>query len=528
MSQNHRSRRDSLEEVIAAFQRMKVPDRPPDSEVLARLGNDHGHKGRPLSSSVSKRGSVTRVFLSSAAALILIFGVGLFALVLSSAAPIAVADVVKAAEKHKLVRYQQQTTDTGANAGARLESTVYADLTAARLRLESRFKDSDGEAILISVFDSVRHLETNCRDKTASLRPAPKDYQSFCCSLQEFEHHQGVTQAKDKLGDLAAVKYRFEEDNETSSLWVDAKTKLPIRMEQERTYPRPEITRTRFVWTDFEWDPDLPKGFRSLDEIFSTQPPEGYSVNDQTKPVGQKRRPEPLPQDVVEAWQKAGAKLGWMNTDEHARFHSRGKDEGQSGEVPSFRFDVWPGRIVAELPQPTQAFGLDLLNTQVSDADLKELGGFKSLQALILATTKITDAGLKELRGLKSLQILDLANTGVTDAGLKELVTLANLHVVFLGGTPLTDAGLRELARLKSLQIVYLNGTRVSDAGLKVVADMKSLQSLCLSGIGVTDEGMKELAGLKDLHVLYLGGTGVTDAGVAALRKALPMCNIQR
>jgi hypothetical protein len=277
--------RDSLEEVIEAFQRMKVPDRPPDAEVLVRLGNHHGDRRRPVSSSVSKQGNVTRRLLSSVAALVLIFGVGLFALVLNSAAPVAVADVVKAAKTHKLVRYrQQQTADAGANAGARLDSTVYADLTAARLRIQSRFKDADGEDILVNVFDSVRNLETYPRHKTACLRRTPKDYKSFCCSLQEFEHHRGVSEVKDKLRDLATVKYRFEEDNGTGTLWVDAKAKLPVRMEQELIHPAPEITRTRFVWTDFEWDPELPRGFESLDELFSTQPPEGYALIDQTRP----------------------------------------------------------------------------------------------------------------------------------------------------------------------------------------------------------------------------------------------------
>jgi hypothetical protein len=280
MSNNHRPRRDSLEEVIEAFQRMKVPDRPPDSEVLARLGNDHGDKVRPLSSSVSKWRYIRRVLLSSAAAVLLIFGVGLLALVLNSAVPIAVADVVKAAEMHKLVRYQQQQTT---NAGARLDSTVYADLTAARLRIETRFTDPDGEALLLSVFDSVHTLEINPRHSTACLRRTPKDYKSFCCSLQEFERHKGVIRVNDKLGNLATVKYRFEEDHDTSSLWVDAKTQLPVRMEQELTRLTPAITRTRFVWTDFEWDPDLPKGFGSLDEFFSTRPPEGYTLNDQTR-----------------------------------------------------------------------------------------------------------------------------------------------------------------------------------------------------------------------------------------------------
>jgi hypothetical protein len=284
MSEDHRPGRDSLEEAIEAFQRMKVPDRPPDAVVLARLGIYQGNKGRSVFTPASKRAYVTRLLLSSAAALFLVFGLGIFAFLLNSTAPMAVADVVKATEKHKLVRYKQrQTTDAKANASGQCDSTVYADLTAARLRSESRREDPDGEAILFSISDPARHLETNSRQRTAFLGRTPKGYRSFCCDLQEFEHHKDVTQVKDKLGDLATIKYRFEQNNETSFLWVDAKTKLPVRMEQELTHPTPDITHTRFVWTDFEWDPELPKGFRNLDELFSTRPPEGYTLNDQTK-----------------------------------------------------------------------------------------------------------------------------------------------------------------------------------------------------------------------------------------------------
>jgi hypothetical protein len=35
----------------------------------------------------------------------------------------------------------------------------------------------------------------------------------------------------------------------------------------------------KFLLTNFEWDPEL-KGFKNLDELFSTTPPEGYKVID--------------------------------------------------------------------------------------------------------------------------------------------------------------------------------------------------------------------------------------------------------
>jgi hypothetical protein len=217
-----------------------------------------------------------RLLVSSAAALLLAGGLGF--LVLHGTAPPAVADVVKAARKHKLVRYKQQRTVSKEET----VSTYYADLTAPRLRSESRAKQPDGETVLVSVQDGARHLATDSRQKTARLGLTPKAFRSFCCSLEEFEQREGVSQARDRLGGLATVKYSFKDGNQAGSLWVDAKTRLPVRMEQVLTGPGADVVRDRCVWTDFEWDPELPRGFRNLDELFSTRPPEGYTLDDRT------------------------------------------------------------------------------------------------------------------------------------------------------------------------------------------------------------------------------------------------------
>jgi hypothetical protein len=189
---------------------------------------------------------------------------------------------------------------------------------------------------------------------------------------------------------------------------------------------------------------------------------------------------KPLPEKIVAAWQKAGAQVGWMRVDTFVRIRFRSEKEGVAGDLPAFRFSPSKAGVLARLPAPAAAFGLDLRGTDVTDAGLKELAGFKSLHALNLGGTDVTDAGLKELAGLQSLQTLSL------------------------GGTEVTDAGLKELAGLQSLQALSLLQTKVTDAGLK------------------------ELAGVKSLQRLSLGGTKVTDAGEKELRKALPTCTVHR
>src|SRR5262249_23814159 len=98
---------------------------------------------------------------------------------------------------------------------------------------------------------------------------------------------------------------------------------------------------------------------------------------------------------------------------------------------------------------------VDLYDTQITDAGLRELKELNSLQELDLGRTAVTDIGLKELKGLKSLQRLSLFNTKVTDAGLKELKELKGLQRLGLYNTKVTDMGVKELkAALPGLKII--------------------------------------------------------------------------
>ena len=49
---------------------------------------------------------------------------------------------------------------------------------------------------------------------------------------------------------------------------------------------------------------------------------------------------------------------------------------------------------------------------------------FNHLQLLNLVNTKITDAGLKELKEMKSLRRLSIRNTNVTNEGVADLQQL--------------------------------------------------------------------------------------------------------
>jgi internalin A len=135
--------------------------------------------------------------------------------------------------------------------------------------------------------------------------------------------------------------------------------------------------------------------------------------------------PQLAPPTIEKRWRDAGAEVGWMNPDS-PDFVPEPQTARPAGAIPAFRLSCKEG-VLARLPDPGTAFGLDLFISNVTDAGLKELAGLKNLRALNLGHTKVTGAGLQALTGLKDLQALDLQFTQASDAGLKGLAGLRSL-----------------------------------------------------------------------------------------------------
>src|ERR1017187_1790275 len=176
---------------------------------------------------------------------------------------------------------------------------------------------------------------------------------------------------------------------------------------------------------------------------------------------------------TVAAYEKLGAEYGgWVKTEYGFRFQA-GRDHAEKG-LPGFRFvNVFP----MELPEVAVPFGLDLFQSNVKDAGLKEVARHKNLVALSLYGTYVTDVGMKELAGLKNLAALQLA-AHVTPAGLKELAGLESIVSIDMSSLTATPAGLKELANFKSLASLGLRNTNMSAEALKELAGLESIVSI--------------------------------------------------
>ena len=203
------------------------------------------------------------------------------------------------------------------------------------------------------------------------------------------------------------------------------------------------------------------------------------------------------------------------------------------------------------LPALDAVFWVRLLNTQATDADLKNMRGLANLRVLWLNNTAVTDtgvahlkrltqleelnlhttqvgdAGLLHVRGLTHLKMLDLSRTNVTDEGLVHLKGLAKLEDLSLYGTKVTDKGLAHLEGLTSLTgILWLSDTQITDEGLVHLKGFTNLRELWLPRTRITDEGLVHLGGLTSLKRLILTGTRVTEEGIADLKEELPNLGI--
>jgi hypothetical protein len=264
---------------------------------------------------------------TTAAAAVVLLAVGL--LILGSPASLAIADIIEAATNHKIVRYQVQTTaDIRMNVAANRDEefvpatnheVVYFDLTSPRFRIErheqtlndtvqsdwvivqnnqldrtlvtsslalivgeEQAKDDD-QIKMIRLFQNSGHAGKKARlfrisDEGVIPFTNMKSDKTFLEVLRSFQHQEDIVSASETIEGQDTIKYQLDSKEGTSILWVNVKSKLPVRLEVELLNPRPNVRRWKWIYTDFEWD----VGVGNINEFFSTTPPADYTLEDHT------------------------------------------------------------------------------------------------------------------------------------------------------------------------------------------------------------------------------------------------------
>ena len=87
-------------------------------------------------------------------------------------------------------------------------------------------------------------------------------------------------------------------------------------------------------------------------------------------PLAKTDSPKPLPESIVKAWEKAGAKVCWLRVspdgspkivgEKDGSPKIVGEKEGEPGDLPAFYFTVWQEESLAKLPAPRLRSGCTL------------------------------------------------------------------------------------------------------------------------------------------------------------------------
>jgi Leucine-rich repeat (LRR) protein len=200
-----------------------------------------------------------------------------------------------------------------------------------------------------------------------------------------------------------------------------------------------------------------------------------------------------------------------------------------------------------------ESLSLSVGGAQVADASLRGLATLPHLRRMRIYLPQVTDDFLRRLSDLKALKELELVNCDLSAAPDLSLLTrlpklthlgigsvqfgesqmrqiaaarqLTSLHFANLEPTNL-DAALKHLTALRDLtELRFVDIVEITDAGLKYLAAFEKLTVLDLSGTRVTDAAVKQLAAMKRLRRLHVP---LSDDGLAALREALPDCEVSR
>jgi len=162
----------------------------------------------------------------------------------------------------------------------------------------------------------------------------------------------------------------------------------------------------------------------------------------------------------------------------------------------------------------------------------------------------VTDTDVVAVDGLAQLQSLDLGSTQVTDAGraVEGSAGIAAAGAWFHAGDGRgfgASEGSQAIARLTSrwhqgdrrgteipeeperIAIVKPWRHKCDRRGTGIPENLNRLQSLAIVQTAVTDAGLEGLKDIKGLRWVNPTGVKVTDAGVAALKRALPNCNVE-
>ena len=161
---------------------------------------------------------------------------------------------------------------------------------------------------------------------------------------------------------------------------------------------------------------------------------------------------------------------------------------------------------------------------RITGKGLRTISSVSSLEGLDLLDAQLSSADLSALASLPKLGSLSLPNV-IDDEAVKQLQACRRLSALTLGNREITASELHCLAKLKSLRRLTLTHARLSDAALEALSKLETVQSIELHDCGLTDERLRHLHGSPKLTELLLPRNEINGPGLAYLAK-LPLTTL--
>lgn len=169
-----------------------------------------------------------------------------------------------------------------------------------------------------------------------------------------------------------------------------------------------------------------------------------------------------------------------------------------------------------------------LINTEVGDKDLEQIGRVKNLKDLSISKTNVTGAGLKYLVQAKSLKRLDLSFDPISEAQLKSICDLQNLETLFMANCHLSNSSLFFIAKAPNIRRLSISlNSRINDTAVDFLAICPRLSKLEINGTEITYNGLVKLAKRRKLASLRISAEKFDEEKLRQLQILMPGCKIK-
>lgn len=182
-------------------------------------------------------------------------------------------------------------------------------------------------------------------------------------------------------------------------------------------------------------------------------------------------------------------------------------------------------RLVPYIHHLSGLKGIDMDQSETTDAGLSKLGVMPELRALALAETMVTGKCLRDLTGCKKLEALRFGKETIDNESLRYLKEFPNLANLELSRTNLSLRGLEHVSKCTKLKSLDINeNPAIDDRAVPLLLKLTNLDHLFIKQTKISFAGLLQLSKLGTIKIaLPQSFDRYTKAQQEQIRKHFPL-----